>query len=145
MVVCLQNCPGKYTNLLSSCVSIMALKFMGAVQKRRYKHVQDLWNKLLKLLLRLYLLTSTSSCHNKTKIIKKHFVKRNTPHNTRQVGQLDYCRVQIELGTSWVQYHVAKPGNILNLCHKEYTVAKWTWKDVVRKHLHDIHWLPLNL
>ena len=46
--------------------------------------------------------------------LKKYFVKRNTPQNTRQTGQLDYCHARIELGTSRVQYHAAKLWNHLN-------------------------------
>ena len=49
---------------------------------------------------------------------KKYFVKRNTPHNTRQAGQLEYCRTRIELGISRVQYHAAKLWNLLNHRYK---------------------------
>ena len=50
--------------------------------------------------------------------LKIYFVKRNTPHNTHQAGQLEYCRARIELGTSRFQYHAAKLWNLLNHRYK---------------------------
>ena len=120
------------------------IEFYGSCAKTSLERVQILQNKLLKLLLRLHPLTSTNSLHNKMKILKikdvydlslcvfvnrnlqgdcppalkRYFVERNTPHNTCQAGQLDYCRARIELGTSRVQYYAAKLWNLLNHRYK---------------------------
>ena len=69
------------------------IEFYGSCAKTSLERVQILQNKLLHdLSLCVFGYRNLPAC------LKNIFVKRNTPHNTHQTGQLDYFRARMELG-----------------------------------------------
>ena len=145
----------------STYVYNLELKFMGPVPPNILAKLQTVQNKLLKLLRqhRQHPRTSTNAIHHEQRILKiddlyrlslsllvydcihqncpaifkNYFIVKNTPHLTRQAGQLHIQRARTNMGSSRAQYHAAEIWNNLSRNVKSALRAQTSitlWPDI---------------